>query len=203
MISLYSGNPGSGKSLHAVKDVLTYSKRDRPVIANFAVNRSVLRNPDRFFEVDNGALTPAFLEDFSRRYWASLGCRVREEEILLVVDECQTVYNARTWNDKSRLAWITFFTQHRKMGYAIILIAQKAEMIDKQIRGVLEYEVKHRKLANAGIGGFLIGLLLGSQFFAKREWYQLRSMGKGAALGWNSIIYGKRVFAAYDTFKTW
>ena len=37
-----------------------------------------------------------------------------------------------------------FFSQHRKLGYRVILVAQFSEMIDKQIRALIEYEYIHR-----------------------------------------------------------
>ena len=38
------------------------------------------------------------------------------------------------------------FSQHRKLGYRVILIAQFDRMLDRQIRSVLEYEYIHRKV---------------------------------------------------------
>ena len=35
MISLYSGTPGSGKSLHASRDIIRWCKRGKGVITNF------------------------------------------------------------------------------------------------------------------------------------------------------------------------
>lgn len=201
MIFLYSGTPGSGKSLHAVSDMLRHNDRGWPVLSNFEVNWVSVRNPDRMMWTDNGALTPAMLEQYAAYYWQSDGGRVQEDRILLVVDECQLIFNARAWQKNS--PWISFFTQHRKMGYRVILIAQQREMIDKQVRAVLEYEYKHRVLANAGLWGNVLGFVLGSRFLYRKELAQVRSIGKGMSLGWKMGYYGKRVFRAYDTFKIW
>ena len=38
---------------------------------------------------------------------------------------------------------MTFFSQHRKLGFNIILITQSDRMLDKQIRSLVEDEVKH------------------------------------------------------------
>lgn len=201
MIYLYSGNPGSGKSLHAVSDMLRYDKKAWPIVSNFGLNRAVVRNPDRLVVTPNDVLTPDFLERYAVSYWKAEGVRISEERILLVIDEAQLVFNARSWRQNSD--WISFFTQHRKMGYCCILIAQAREMLDKQIRAVIEYEYKHRKLANAGFGGAILSFLLGSRFLYKREWAGIRVAGKGASLGWKMGHYGRRTFKAYDTFKTW
>lgn len=201
MIWLYSGTPGSGKTLHAVSDMLRHNDRGWPVLANFQLNAVAVRNPDCFMWSDNADLTPAMLEQYAAFYWQSDGGRVREDRILLVVDECQLIFNARSWQKNS--PWISFFTQHRKMGYRVILIAQQREMIDKQVRAVLEYEYKHRVLANAGLWGGVLGFVLGSRFLYRKELAQVRAVGKGMSLGWKMGYYGKRVFRAYDTFKTW
>lgn len=201
MIYLYSGTPGSGKSLHAVADMLRHNKRGWPVIANFQLNPVSVRNPDRMVFASNAELNSVMLEQYAAYYWQSEGERVRENRILLVVDEAQLVFNAREWQKNKD--WVSFFTQHRKMGYSVILIAQQREMIDKQIRGVLEYEYKHRVLLNAGIMGRLLTLVMGSRFLYKKELAQVRAVGKGMNLGWKMGRYGRSVFRAYDTFQTW
>lgn len=201
MIYLYSGNPGSGKSLHAVSDMLKYDKKAWPIVSNFDLNRAVVRNPDRLVVTPNERLTPDFLERYAVSYWKAEGTRIEEERILLIIDEAQLIFNAREWQKNKE--WISFFTQHRKMGYSCILIAQMREMLDKQIRGVVEYEYKHRKLANAGFAGAVFSVLLGSRFLYKKEWAGIRVAGKGANLGWKMGYYGKKTFLAYDTFKTW
>jgi len=68
------------------------------------------------------------------------------------------------------MAWINFFTQHRKLGYHFILISQNDRLIDRQIRGFLEYEVKHRKLNN--FGPFV--LLPVPTFVTITYWYSIR-----------------------------
>lgn len=201
MIYLYSGTPGSGKSLHAVCDMLSANDRDFPVIANFKINPKVIRNPDRMIFRDNASLVPSYLEAYAQSYWQSQGVRVVENRILLVIDECQLIYNSRDWKKNS--GWVSFFTQHRKMGYKVIMIAQQREMIDKQIRAVLEYEYLHRVLANAGIFGWALTFVLGSRFLYRKEMAQIRSAGKGMNLGFKVAHYGRRCFRAYDTFQTW
>lgn len=199
MIYLYSGTPGSGKSLHAVSDMLRYDKKGYPVIANFQLNPKSLRH--KIYWTDNATLKPKMLEQFAAWYWQNEQTRVSENRILLVIDECQLIFNARSWQKNS--PWISFFTQHRKMGYQIILIAQQREMIDKQIRAVLEFEYKHRVLANAGPFAMVLSFAVGSKFLYRKELAQIRNVGKGMNLGFKIARYGKRVYEAYDTFQTW
>lgn len=203
MITLYSGNTGSGKTLHAMRDVVIWDKRDLPILLNFEINLQYVKNKDRVFIVDNNELTPQFLEQFARDYWSCDGGPVKESQILLVIDECQLIFNTRSWAKNFKAGWGGFFSQHRKMGYQIILITQNDEFLDKQIRTLIEYEYKHRKVSNGGPFGVFLSVLFGSRFLYKKEWYAVRSMGKGAALGWKFLpIYG-RCYKLYDTFKTW
>lgn len=47
MIYLYSGTPGSGKSLHVARDIyyrLNKSKNPRNVIANFMINDKMIKS---------------------------------------------------------------------------------------------------------------------------------------------------------------
>lgn len=201
MIYLYSGSPGSGKSLHAVSDILVNLKRDWPVIANFPINGHVTKHPEMFRYGDNEQVTPQILQEASKIYWSAIGGRVQEERYLVVLDECQLIFNARDW--RGNKSWISFFTQHRKMGFRIILIAQNKDMLDKQIRPLIEYEYRHRKMTNAGFAGSVFSVLMGSRFLYRKEWAQVQRFGKGASMGWQFGHYSKKVFQAYDTFKTW
>lgn len=203
MITLYSGNTGSGKTLHAMRDIILADRDDNPIVVNFEINLKYIENKDHVFMVENADLTPQFLQKFAQDYWSAMGERVEEDRILLIIDECQLIFNTRSWTQNFKAGWGGFFSQHRKMGYHIILITQNHEFIDKQIRTLIEFEFKHRKISNGGPFGVFLSLLFGSRFLVKKEWYSVRSMGKGAALGWKFLpIYG-RCYKLYDTFKTW
>lgn len=165
MIDLYTGTPGSGKSLHVAERVRIYlSMFKAPVICNFAFKAKACnpRGYGSFFYVSNNRLNPEFLIAFSERYKrAKKVKRLKEDSILLVIDEAQIIFNSRNWSKPDRLQWISFFSQHRKLGYHIILVAQYDEMLDKQIRPLIEYEHTHRKVVNMGIAGRIISLLAG------------------------------------------
>lgn len=165
MIELYSGTPGSGKSLHTADLIYRWLHRWKaPVIGNFSFNAEAChpKGWGSYLEINNAELTPEFLIYFSEKYkklrkWQS----VPEEHILLVIDESQILFNAREWNKGNRAAWISFFTQHRKLGYRVVLIAQFDRMLDRQIRSVIEYEHIHRKVKNIGIGGTVFNIVAG------------------------------------------
>ncbi|WP_404464038.1 assembly protein [Vreelandella aquamarina] len=66
---------------------------------------------------------------------------------LLVLDECGTWFNARSWNDKSRQDVINWFLHARKLGWDIIFLIQDLSIMDKQARVALaEHVVYCRRL---------------------------------------------------------
>lgn len=160
MISLYSGTPGAGKSLH-IAQVLYYRLRaKKAVVSNFDLNLDLVRGKRKtigdYVYCPNDQLLPQYLIAYSQAYFSHR--KFKEGAILLVLDEAQLLFNARTWDAKGRSDWLSFFTQHRKYGYDVILVAQFDRMIDRQIRSLIEYEYKHRKVGNAGKFGALFTL---------------------------------------------
>lgn len=195
MIRLYSGTPGSGKSLHDAKDVINRSRFGKPVIGNFPADLSRFKKANYTY-VPNYELTPEFLINYSRKYFE--GKRIKEGAILLVIDECQLMFNSRDWQQKGRNEWLSFFSQHRKYGYDVTLIAQFDRMIDKQLRGLIEYEYIHRKLSNYGFGGKIMSLLFGGNtFVVVQMWYPLK-----VKISSDFVHARKYYYSIYDTFGT-
>lgn len=60
---------------------------------------------------------------------------------LLVLDECGTWFNSRTWGDKSRQHVINWFLHARKLGWDIIFLVQDISIVDKQAREALAEHV--------------------------------------------------------------
>lgn len=173
MIKLYSGTPGSGKSLHQAKDIYWALKFKRPVVANYDINHDYSKNKP-FIYLPNNKLNPKELVKISMAYFENH--RFKEGAISLYIDECQIIFNSRNWQQSGRDEWLTFFTQHRKYGYNIYLIAQFDRMIDKQIRSLIEYEVIHRKVSNFGFWGGLFNLICGTGLFVGvTTWYPLKT----------------------------
>ena len=198
MITLYSGTPGSGKSLHLASRLyhkMQFSKA--PVIGNFRTDYSRIKHPrGHYLYIDNADLTPDKLINFSRNYGAYIGRRPKEDEILLVIDECQIMFNSRSWGQRDRAEWCSFFTQHRKLGYEVVLIAQFDRMIDRQIRSLVEYEWIHRKVSNFGIKGKIISMFCaGKLFVAVKVWYPMKTK-----VGSEFYLAHKKYYSIYDTF---
>ena len=172
-IVLYSGTPGSGKSLNASAKVRACLKWYCPVIGTFHINEECLYKNSKYSYtyVNVYKLTPQFLVDYAKKNLPKK--KNPEGSFLLVIDEAQRIFNPRSWNSADRKDWITFFAEHRHLGYDIILISQNDRMLDRQIRGLIEYNVIHRKMSQFGILGKIFSLFLG-QFVVVEVWYPLK-----------------------------
>lgn len=155
MIYLYTGTPGSGKSYHMIEQVFAYLKRRKHVITNFPLRftNGHIRSgyPERHVFLRNDDITIDFLINYS----VNNNINKSESNCLLCIDEAGIKFNSRNFSNADRMKWIEFFSQHRKFGYDVILVAQMDRMIDRQIRNLAEYEVKHRKINNYGILRFI------------------------------------------------
>lgn len=197
MIYLYSGTPGSGKSLHIARGIYLWTKYGNSCVANFPVNLDGIKskNLGEVLVVDNEHLTPELLIVYSKLYFKTH--KFKEGALRVYIDECQLIFNAREWNIKGRKEWLSFFTQHRKYGYDIFLVAQFDRMIDRQIRSLIEYEYIHRKVANFGKLGKIINLFsAGTLFICVEVWYPMSEVV-------NREFYkgNKRYFELYNTYN--
>lgn len=198
MIVLYSGTPGSGKSLHTAERLYYWLRLGKPAICNFEIDLKAVDkkhlNRLRFTYWDNSKLTVSRLKEYSRQYFQ--GKKIREDQIMLVIDEAQLIFNAREWQKKGRDDWLSFFSQHRKYGYYIILVAQYDRMIDRQIRSLIEYEYVHRKVSNFGIKGKILSVFMGGHMFiAVKVWYAMSEK-----VGSEFFRSRKKYYRLYDTF---
>ena len=202
MITAFTGVPGGGKSLHAAQEILdAVTKKGIPVIANFDVNRPMFdkvllkrKEMGKFENWKNTELSPSRLIEFSQKHYETH--EFSENGILLVIDEAQLLFNARTWTDKLRADWVYFFTNSRHFGYRVILICQFLEMLDKQIRSVIEIQVKHRNMANFGLAGRIISLLVGGKLFVCVTYY----CGLSQRVGVQYVLGRRHLYHFYDSY---
>lgn len=187
MIELYSGTPGSGKSFHACERLYYSLRYGRNVIANFPVRD--FRRKGIFQYMSNQDLTVPALLMFAKEHHK----RNVESQTLIIIDEAGIKFNSRQWQDKSRLQWLDFFSQHRKFGFDIILIAQADIMLDKQIRAFIEINHNHRKMKNNGKIGFLLSPVF--TFCDVKFWY-----GINLRLGCDFFRYKRKIAGLYDSY---
>jgi len=200
MIELYTGTPGSGKSLHCAKVMFQKLRSGGNVYANFDINLTAFkgRQTGIFIFKDNSEMSVDGLLEFAlTEHKRNTNGNIIEGQTLLVIDECQILFNSRDWNAKDRMKWATFFTQHRKYGYSVILITQFDRLIDRQIRSLVEYQVIHRKISNFKTIGFFLGLLFGGNLFmAIRQWYGVREK-----IDSEMFVLQKKYARLYDSYK--
>lgn len=192
MIFLYSGTPGSGKSLHALKDIIFKLRQGGNVISNFPIKTDLIRSKKKplgdFVFKENDELTVSFLIDYALKNHE----KGVEAQTLIVIDEAQSLFNPREFSRVDRKDYNYFFSLHRKLGYNIILVTQNDRLLDRQIRVQLEYEVKHRKINNFKT----IGMLLPVKTFACiNMWYGVRER-----LGTEFFCYTKKLGSYYDSY---
>lgn len=198
MIELYSGTPGSGKSLHVAKIIREHLRMyNCVIIGNFYVNQNtVKKRKGTYIYVDNSRLEPERLIKFAIRYARHKGRRLKEDELYLFIDEAQLLFNSRDWQLIKTSGWVSFYSQHRKLGFYIGLIAQFDRMLDRQIRSLVENEIKHRKVSRAGLFGKLLGFLTGDNLFIYiKIWYPMKQKV------YSEFFLGtKKVYDLYDSY---
>ena len=192
-ISLYSGTPGSGKSYNAISQIIWALRLGKMVVANFPMqfNKKELKRgfDKRFYYMPNEKITVESLVVFAIEH--GMIEAKKESQCLVVIDEAGGRFNCRESLKSDRAEWIDFFSQYRKIGYYFILVAQNDRMIDRQIRGFVEYEIVHRKINR--FGPFRI--LPITVFVAVERWYVIKQK-----VGAEFILYRKKVASHYDTY---
>ena len=63
--------------------------------------------------------------------------RRRERKILIVLDEAQLYLNTRNWREN--FPWLQLFTQHRKMGLDLILLAHHISWLDNMVVTLISF----------------------------------------------------------------
>lgn len=167
MITLVTAPPGGGKSYYAIRRVVDAIMEGKPVAGNVEltpgwVTRIVRRNwvlwlrPFKRREfIRHAEDRYHFSEDLDELFSLDLAGK-GEGRGRMVLDEAHNWMNARSWSAGDRETIVRFFSQHRKLGWDVDLIAQHPEMIDKQVRNLCEYIVHLRNLKKASWGGVRI-----------------------------------------------
>ena len=168
MVYTYTGTPGSGKSLHTAHVILRNIKNTR-IICNFPINTDLIKPKYRnnFYFLPDSELTPHYLFEFANAFHKDK----RESQTMLIIDEAQRLFPIDRVYERRR-EWEQFFQLHRHLGYDVVLVTQQMSYINKGIRIQTEYEIKHRKVNNYGLGGLLIGLILHVTLFVSLTYWQ-------------------------------
>lgn len=185
MIELWSGTPGSGKSLHLAHDVREKLRWGRRVISTCNIDTKMCfmnKLQEFIFNVSKGKLnlscsdpkeknftyipiefvTPEFFYDYAARYHV-FG---KEHQTIVYLDECVALFSPTVIGDNKELwnKWDDFFRKHRHLGFDIILVPQSKRLISRKVIEYAETEVKHYNRKHHGLIGFFGSLFLGGLF---------------------------------------
>lgn len=193
-IYLYSGTPGSGKSLRATYKIIQWLRFKKNVIANFPIDLDYFKKKKigDFQYKSNDELTVDYLIQYANEHHI----KSVKAQTLIVIDECGCIFNCRQWENKDRQKWINFFSLHRHFNYDVILISQSDRLIDRQIRAFIESEFKHRSIKNYKLFGQVLSFLFGGLFVAVEYWY-----GPNLKCGSEFFTLNRKKARVFDTMK--
>lgn len=188
-ISLFTGTPGSGKTLHLTDKALSSLEHGVNVISNYNISIDHIESKGKFNYLSDDKITVKYLINYARRYHE----KGKEGSTLIILDEAQLKFNARAWQEKNRVLWNKFFTVHRHLGYEIILATQKDSYLDSQVRGLIEYEFKHRNIKKSKLGKIIP--FLPNWFITIQYWYETKQK-----IQVSYFLLKSKVAAAYDSY---
>lgn len=191
MIKILTGRPGGGKTYNAAMLMKYALRRGQNVISTVPIDIDYVSKNGRkkigdYKHIPINEITPEHLH----KYMAYNHEKGKERQTLVFIDECQIIFNARHWNQNGRLEWILFFTHHRHLGFDIYLITQSDSFVDKQIRPLIEIEVKHRKISN------YLWWLPFTAFVQREEWY---GHSQKVKISSNFLLCLPSVYKIYDS----
>ena len=205
-VYIVTGKLGSGKTLSMVGRMKEYLDAGKPVATNIDIDlrklcrkrpkASVTRLPDKPSADDLAALGQVH------------STAQEEKNGMLVLDECGTWLNARTFADKGRQGVIDWMLHSRKFGWDVFLIVQNSALLDKQIRDALaEYTVTCRRMDRMKIPfvGRLVSLLTAGLVKGQMPQVHLALVRYGSGVGsmhadtW--MYRGVHLYAAYQSVQ--
>lgn len=190
-ISLYTGSPGSGKSLHCTEMIINALEKGTNVISNYNIDFCKIDAKEEtiFMHLTDEQITVDFLVDFALENHT----KGIEGQTLVVIDEAQLKFNSRAWQDKSRVKWNKFFTVHRHLGFELILATQKDSFLDSQLRGLIEYEFLHKNLKKSKLND--IFPFMPNWFICIKYWYHSKMK-----IGASYFFLKNKVIQCYDSY---
>jgi len=156
------GTPGSGKSAVVIADMAEFLLSGGTVATNFSLADNwldIIASSSVKYHLADSEGKEKFRRSLHGRAWKigthdtiyqlsktfkTDGKRVKEGMGRLYLDEAQLLFNSRNW--QKNYGFLEFFTQHRKLGWDVWLVTHMLDMIDSQIRGLVEIEYRLRNM---------------------------------------------------------
>jgi zona occludens toxin (predicted ATPase) len=126
MVIVFSGKPGSGKTLSAVRYIV--KDKRKTVFTNVKVEipgKRIIR------------ILPSSLEDLKKL-----------RDGIVFIDEANMVFSSRFWSRIPKDI-IQFWAMHRKRGVDLVLTSHSLKRIDIILRELVSYEVRCKNLFNS------------------------------------------------------
>lgn len=187
MTEMYTGTPGSGKSLHAVHEIRDWLICGKNVISTCDIDTDLCflniwqklyinhtgkkpkkikhnKKQDNFYYIPIEEITPDYLYRFAAEYHV-FG---REHQTVVFLDECVSIFSPTVLSEKPKVwnEWDTFFRKHRHLGYDVVLIPQSVKLISRKVKEYCEFETKHYNRKNQGFLGWLFSMFCGGSLFS-------------------------------------
>lgn len=122
-----------------------------------------------------------------------------ESQTYLVIDECSDILDNRMWRNPDRSEWSAFLREHGKYGFDVILITQHEDMVDKQLRELVQYRVIHRDMSRISLGKFM-SWVKRCKVFAYVVYDNSMPLKEGKID--SGFFTGKKFYDFYDSYKT-
>ncbi|GHU96680.1 hypothetical protein FACS1894208_11610 [Clostridia bacterium] len=210
-IRVFTGTPGSGKTLRAVRYAFKMCKSGKRIITNMP-----LRFPDKLTSWNaphlwtNKELTVENFKAFDSEHHERLpdGSLTEESQTLVIVDECHLLWGDNYIGSKSECAkWEEFFSQHRKHGFDFLFVTQHIRRIDRSIRENIETETYHLKFENAPNKTLIYAVLIllfklfrFTLFIGITSWVHFKHKDFRTR---NFFTYSKKFGKMFNTFMTY
>lgn len=195
-----TGELGSGKSMWAIKLIREYLQAGRPVATNLDLflenmlppgnEMTVIRLPDKPVRSHFDQLGDAY--DAGKN-----GDNYDETKFgLIVLDECLTWLNSRSWQDKERAGVLDWFLHARKHGWNVAFLMQSADYCDPQLREtLLTYHVSCRKMGKYRIP------VVGKAFGLRMPKGTIATITAG--YGSNAIVHDRELYRGSDLYQAY
>lgn len=189
MIIVYEGTPGSGKTYDACNRIKDNLRLGRVVYTNVeGMNlpecKRALQDLSGLNDFDFAKNFHILSDDQVREFWKHI-----TPGSMVVLDEIHKIFNARDWQSENNRACADWASTHRHYGIDLYLITQRIEKIDSQVRTLVEWTYRYRKLN-----------FLGSLF--QRGYIRTTYLGEDRTEKYKTetLRYDPRVFRTYQSY---